>query len=48
MTSNASTRRRKNSNKPPIEPNRGCATTGECGGKKEFSNVGPMQEGEVS
>jgi len=47
-TSNDSIRKRKNSNKPTIEPNRGCAKSGVCCGRKEFSIVGPMQEGEGS
>jgi len=47
-TSNDSIRKSKNSNKPEIEPNRECARSGECFGRKEFSIVGPIQEGEGS
>jgi len=47
-TLNDSIRKSKNSNKPAIEPNRGCAKSGVCCGRKEFSIVGPMQEGEGS
>jgi len=47
-TSNDSIRRRRNSNKPTIDANRGCAKSGVCCGRKEFSVVEPMQEGEES
>jgi len=45
-TSNNSIRKRKNSNKPTIEPNRGYAKSEVGCGRKEFSMEGPMQEGE--
>jgi len=48
MTSNGSIRKRRNSNKPTIDANTGCAKSGVCCGRKEFSIVGPMQEGEGS
>jgi len=47
-TSNDSIRKRKNSNKPRIEPNRGCAKSGVGCGRKGSSIVGPMQEEEGS
>ena len=47
-TSKDSIRKRKNSNKPTIDANSGYANLGVCGGGKEFSIVGPMQEGEGS
>jgi len=47
-TSNDSTRRRKNSNKPTIEPNRGCAKSEPRCGKNQFSIVGLMPEREGS
>jgi len=47
-TSNDSIRKRKNSHKPTIEPNRGCTKSGVCCGRKEFNLVGPMQEREGS
>ena len=46
--SNNSIRKWKNCNKPIIDANRGWANSGVCGGRKEFSIVGPMQEGEGS
>jgi len=45
-TSNDSRRKRRNSNKPTIDANRGCAKSGVCCGRKEFSIVGPMPERE--
>ena len=47
-TSNDWMRKRKNSNKPIIDANRGCANSGVGSGRKEFSIVGPMHEGEGS
>jgi len=47
-TSNDSIRKRKTSNKPTIDANRGCAKSGVCCGRKELSIAGPMQEGEGS
>jgi len=47
-TSNGTIRKKKKSKMPIIEANRGCAKLKECGGKKQFSIVGPMQEGEGS
>jgi len=47
-TSNNVTRRRKNSNKPTMESNRGCAKWGPRSGETEFRNVGPVKEGEGS
>ena len=43
-----SIRKRRKSNKPTIDANRGYAKSGVCCGRKEFSIVGPMQEGEGS
>jgi len=47
-TSNDSIRKKRNSNKPTIDANRGCGKSGVCCGRKEFSIAGPMQEGEGS
>jgi len=47
-TSNDSIRKRKNSNKPTIKTNGGCAKSGVFCARKEYSIVGPMQKGEGS
>jgi len=47
-TSKGSIRRKKNSKKPTIDANRGCAKSGVCCGRKEFRIVGLMPEGEGS
>jgi len=44
-TSTNSIRKKKKSNKPTIKPNRESTKSGVCGGEKEFSIVGLMQEG---
>jgi len=44
-TSKDSTRKSKIYNKPTMESNRGCAKSEQHSGEKEFSIVGPMEEG---